>query len=132
MVLKLTRESVVKAVAHGLKPEEIVARLKEYASNEVPANVLREVEGWSGWVRRVTLGTMTVLRCPDAATADRVVTALKKGAERVNETLVAIDAGRLTPAERAKLKDQGLIVRGQAEPATKKPAARKKKRRSGW
>ena len=130
MVLKLTRESVVKAVAHGLKPEEIVARLKKFASNEIPTNVLREVEGWSGWVRRVTLGTMTVLRCPDAETADRLVGALKKRAERVNETIVAVDGGKLTSAERAKLKDQGLIVQGHAEPAAK-PAA-KKKRRYSW
>ena len=128
MVLKLTRESVVKAVAHGLKPEEIVARLKQYASNGVPANVLREVEGWSGWVRRVTLGTMTVLRCPDAETADRLVGALKKRAERVNETIVAVDGGKLTPAERARLKDQGLIVQGHAEPAAKRPPAKKKRR----
>lgn len=132
MVLKLTRESVVKAVAHGLKPEEIVARLERYASNDVPTNVLREVEGWSGWVRRVTLGTMTVLRCPDAATADRLAAALKKGAERINETIVAVDAGRLTPAERARLKDQGLVVQGQAAPAAKSTAAKKKVRRSGW
>lgn len=130
MVLKLTRESVVKAVAHGLKPEEIVARLKTYASNDVPANVLREVEGWSGWVRRVTLGTMTVVRCPDAETADRLVAALKKRAERVNETIVALDGGRLTPAERARLKDQGLVVQGHAEPAAKRPAAKKKRRRA--
>ncbi len=131
MVLKLTRESVVKAVAHGLKPGEIVARLKQYASNEIPANVLREVEGWSGWVRQVTLGTMTVLRCPDAETADRLMGALKKGGERVNPTLVAVDRAKLTPSERAKLKDQGLIVQGHVEPAAKRPAA-KKKRRSYW
>ena len=131
MVLKLTRESVVKAVAHGLPPDEIVARLKKYASNDVPANVLREVEGWSGWVRRVTLGTMTVLRCPDAETADRLMGALKKGGERVNETIVAVDRARLTPAERSKLKDQGLIVQGHAEPAAK-AAPKKKKRRSSW
>lgn len=66
MVLKLTRESVVKAVANGLKPEEIVGRLEQYASNGVPANVLREVKGWSGWVRRVEFATMAVLRCPTA------------------------------------------------------------------
>ena len=45
MVLKITRESVVKAVSHGLKPAEIVARLKRHASNEVPTNVLRRGPG---------------------------------------------------------------------------------------
>jgi hypothetical protein len=131
MVLKLTRESVVKAVANGLKPEEIVARLEQYASNDVPANVLREVKGWSGWVRRVEFATMAVLRCPDAETADRVMAALKKGAERVTETIVGLDGSKLATAERAKLKDQGVIVQGGAEPAARRPAA-KKRRRSRW
>jgi Helicase conserved C-terminal domain len=129
MVLKLTRESVVKAVANGLKPEEVVARLKQHASNDVPANVLREVEGWSGWVRRVSFGSMAVLRCPDAETADRVMGALKRGTERINETIVAVDGAKLAPADRAKLKEQGVIVQVSAEPAAR-PAAPKKRRRS--
>lgn len=57
--------------------------------------------------------------------------ALKKGAERVNETIVAIDRPRLATSERAKLKDQGLVVQGGAEPVANSPAA-KKKRRSRW
>ena len=51
IVFKLTRESVIKAVSHGLKGSEILARLKKYATIEVPPNVPREVEGWCGWVR---------------------------------------------------------------------------------
>jgi hypothetical protein len=43
IVMKITRESVVKAVSNGLKPTEILARLKLHASNEVPANVLHQV-----------------------------------------------------------------------------------------
>ncbi|MBV8312664.1 MAG: helicase-associated domain-containing protein, partial [Planctomycetaceae bacterium] len=43
MTLRLTRESVVKAVAYGMKPAEIVDRLRRLATNEVPANVLRQV-----------------------------------------------------------------------------------------
>ena len=73
MIFKITRESVVKAVSHGLEPAEIADRLKRHASNDVPANVLREVQDWSNWVRRVTPSTMTVLRRPDRDTADRVM-----------------------------------------------------------
>ena len=82
MIFKITRESVVKAVSHGLKPAEIADRLRRHASHEVPANVLREVQDWSNWVRRVTPSTMTVLRCPDRDTADRVMSALRRQAER--------------------------------------------------
>jgi len=114
-VLKITRESVIKAVSHGLQPVEIVDRLERHASNKVPANVLREVRDWSSWVRQVTSTTLTVLRCPDAETADRVMAALKRQAERVNATLVALDVKKLTAAERNKLQSHGIIVQTEFE-----------------
>ena len=122
MILKITRDSVVKAVSQGLKPEEIVARLQRHASNEVPANVLKEVREWSQWVRQVTAATLNVLRCPDRATADRVMGALKRQAERVGDTIVAVDPKSLTSAERAKLRTQGIIIQGHFDtPERKKP-----------
>jgi hypothetical protein len=127
MVLKITRESVVKAVSQGLKPAEIVARLQRHASNEVPANVLREVQDWSNWVRRVTSSTLTVLRCPDRDTADRVMVALKRQAERVNDTLVAIDQKKLSATERNKLRSHGIIVQGDSEAREGKSKARRKR-----
>ena len=114
MILKITRDSVVRAVANGLKPAEIADRLRRHASHEVPANVLHEVRDWSTWVRRVTAATLAVLRCPDRDTADRVMGALKKQAERLNDTLVAVDK-KLTAAERAKLQAQGIFVQGSGE-----------------
>ncbi|MBV8430427.1 MAG: helicase-associated domain-containing protein, partial [Solirubrobacterales bacterium] len=127
VVLQITRASVVKAASQGLKPAEIVARLQRYASNEVPANVLREVREWSQWVRQVTSATLTVLRCPDRDTADRVMGALKRQAERINNTLVAIDQKRLTAAERTKLRSHGIIVEGLSEAREGKPKTRRRR-----
>ena len=110
LILKLTRESVVKAVASGLKPSELVERLKRVASNEVPANVLRQVQDWCGWVRHARTSTGTLIRCPDPESADRVVSVLKRNAERLNETVVVVSAAKLTSAERTKLRDQGIII----------------------
>jgi hypothetical protein len=110
LVLKITRDSVVKAVTHGLTPTEIIARLKRHATHEIPNNVLREVEGWSNWVRRITPGTLTILRCPDRDTADRVLAALKSQAERLTDTIVGIDVKKLSSTERNKLKAHGIIV----------------------
>jgi hypothetical protein len=126
LILKITRESVVKAVSNGLKPAEIVARLERHASNEVPANVLHEVRDWSNWVRQVTSSTLAVLRCPDRDTADRVMGALKRQAERVNDTLVAVDQKKLTTAERTKLRGHGIIVQGESEAQGGKSRAKKK------
>jgi hypothetical protein len=127
MVLKITRDSVVKAVSHGMKPAEITARLQRHASNAVPANVLRQVQDWSNWVRQVTASTLTVLRCPDRDTADRVMGAMKRQAERVNDTLVALDRKKLTAAERQKLLGHGILV--QAEPGAQERPAKARKRR---
>jgi hypothetical protein len=110
ILFKITRDSVVKAVSLGLKPEEILARLQRHSSHEVPANVIREVQDWSHWVRRVVPSTVTVLRCPDRDTADRVLGVLKRQAERVNDTWVAIDQKRLSAADRNKLRSQGILV----------------------
>jgi soluble cytochrome b562 len=114
IVLKLTRESVVKAVKNGLESKEVIARLKQHASNELPANVLRQVQEWSTWVRRVTASSLIALRCPDSDTADRVMAALKRRAERVNSTVVVIDHNKLTTTERHKLEDHGILVVDEA------------------
>jgi Helicase conserved C-terminal domain len=111
-ILKVTRESVIKAVSGGLKPDEIVHRLERHASNKVPANVLRQVRDWSSWVRLVTSSTQTLMRCPDIDSADRVMAVLKSKAERVNDTLVAVPQTALNETERTKLRASGIIVQG--------------------
>jgi Helicase conserved C-terminal domain len=113
LTLRLTRESVVKAVAYGLKPAEIVDRLRRLATNEVPPNVLRQVSDWCGWVRLVHASTVTIVRCPDSEAADRVVAVIKRQAERVTETIVAINQLKLTTAERKKLREQGILIDGK-------------------
>jgi hypothetical protein len=128
MILKLTRDSVVKAVGHGLKPAAILDRLRRHASHELPANVVHEVQDWSSWVRHVTPATLTVLRCPDKDTADRVLSALRRQTERLNDTLVAINQ-KLTAAERNKLRTQGIIVQGETAASAGRPKTRKKRTR---
>jgi hypothetical protein len=123
VVLKLTRESVVKAVKNGLKSDEITARLKRHASNDLPANVLRQVEDWSNWVRRVTTLSLIALRCPDSETADRVMAVMKRQAERVNSTVVAIDRKKLTTTERNKLEDHGILVEDEPTDLNRGPGS---------
>ncbi len=128
MVLKLTRASVVKAVAHGLKPEEIVKRLQAHSSKEVPVNVLQEVREWCRWVRSVQAKKLMVLQCPDSETADRVVGALRRQVQRLNETLVAIDQEKLSAADRNKLRDQGILVQEEPNIISHLPKKRTKRR----
>ncbi len=113
-VLKITRESVAKAVGLGLKSADLVARLAQLASNEVPPNVLLEVKEWSNWARVVTPSRLTVLRCGDSDTADRVMAVLRRHAERISDTIVAIDHLKLTATERDKLRSQGILVQANS------------------
>src|SRR5262249_56386915 len=110
LVFKLTRDAVVKAVTNGLAPTDIVDRLQRHASNPVPANVLQEMRGWCDWVRRLTPETMTVFRCPDRETADRVLAALGRDAQRLGDALVGLAGERVTTAVRNKLHKEGIIV----------------------
>jgi hypothetical protein len=134
IVLKLTRDAVVKAVSHGLAPDDILERLGRLASNDLPANVLKEVRGWCGWVRQVSPTTLTVLRCGDRETADRALTALGKQAERVNETLVAVPRESITAADRAKLQSHGIVLSkgGTLGAGTPTPKAKAKRRGRRW
>ena len=59
--------------------------------------------------------TMTVLRCGDPDTADRVMAVLRRQAERLSETMVAIDQAKLTASEREKLLGQGIIVQADSD-----------------
>jgi hypothetical protein len=110
LVLKITRDAVVKAITHGLEPAEVLARLERHATNELPANVRHEVREWCAWVRQVKAESLTVIRCPDRETADRVAGALGRQAERLNDRVVAIPVWRLSTADRNKLQKQGIIV----------------------
>jgi hypothetical protein len=122
---KITRPAVVAAVAGGLSGQEIEERLTRHSSVPVPANVLHEVREWAGWVRTATTQTLTVLRCPDRDTADRVASALGRHAERLNETLVALPVGALGGAERSKLQQHGILI---AAPGHGTPLPRKGRR----
>jgi hypothetical protein len=85
--------------------------LRTHASTTIPQNVMTELLGWCGLARTVSVSQVTLLRCPDAETAARVVAVLGKQAERVGDTAVAL-AGNLTPALRQKLQGQGVLVEG--------------------
>ncbi len=109
-ILKITRESVTRAVAQGLKPSQILDRLRKHASNEPPANVIRQVQDWANWVKTVYPARVTLLRCPDRDTADRVLGVLKKQVDRLNDTTLAVYAEKISPADRKKLRDNGVLL----------------------
>lgn len=129
LFLKITRDSVVKAVAHGLGASEIVDRLRRHGRDGLPANVLDEVQTWCTWMRQVTSATRTLLHCADRETAERVTAALVPAAERLNDTMVAVPQPKLNAMDRQKLQEHGIIVQREPAPADAKLGLRKRRRR---
>ncbi|MGE3820682.1 MAG: helicase-associated domain-containing protein, partial [Isosphaeraceae bacterium] len=129
--LKITRESVVRAVARGLSPKEIVDRLERLASHEPPSNVLKEIQEWGSTVRKIQAEMLSVLRCPDKPTADRVAGILKK-ARRINDTLIEVDPKQITSVERDRLRAQGVLVEGRFPKDLGAEPKKAKRRGSRW
>ncbi|HTU21591.1 MAG TPA: hypothetical protein VMG10_26375 [Gemmataceae bacterium] len=112
--LRLTRASVVKGAVTGLSSTEMLERLQHYCSTPLPGNVVHEVREWADWVRSVSAEPRMLFRCPDVSAADRVVAALGRNAEKLNETTVAFSS-ELSDANRRKLLEQGIVVRNSED-----------------
>jgi len=111
LTFRLSRESVQKGLAAGLEPAEVFGRLERLSSTPLPQNVAAQLRTWCDWVRKVSAGPATLIRCPDEAAAERVLAALGKSAERLGERLVAWPGGGgLNAALRRKLQEQGIVV----------------------
>ncbi len=115
MTLRITRDTVVRAVTNGLPASELIARLQRYSSNPVPENILHEVRDWSVWVREVPIEPRLLFRCADRDTADRTIAVLGQQAERLSETVVAYPKESLSSAVRKKLLKNGIVVKSKSD-----------------
>ncbi|MSU78077.1 MAG: hypothetical protein EXS16_08275 [Gemmataceae bacterium] len=113
VTLRITRDSVVKAVQRGTKPEAILERLKKLSSNPIPKNVEHEINEWGNWIRAVDVAPLLVIRCPDRDAADRVMSSLRQKAERLSEKAIALDVDSLSTKQIADLKKHGVIVKAR-------------------
>ena len=112
ITFRITKESVWRARSTGLSEADILGRLEKHASVPVPANVKTQLRSWSAQVSNVSTEAGRLFRCPDSATADRVKSLLGKEAERVGEAGVFWPTlGRIRPALRQKLRDNGVMLR---------------------
>lgn len=120
-IFKLTRDSVVNAVMQGLTETEILGRLRRHASTELPKNILVQVREWCQWVRPIEPADLIAFPCPDRITADRVLAALGRRGQRLNDTTIAIARHLFSSADRAKLRKAGILL-VDAGPSDLQPA----------
>jgi hypothetical protein len=128
VTLRITRASILRAATAGVSAAEILDRLQRHCSTPLPGNVVHEVREWAGWVRSVSAEAAVVFRCPDTATADRVVAALGRGTEKLTETIVSYPSVPLNDAERRKLLEQGILVSRRENAPSPKEGGKKRRR----
>ena len=110
LLFTITKKSIMKAAAAGVTEESVFETLGLYCARDIPKNVRREISGWFGGCRRISVRSAVLIRCPDAETAVRVLAACGGRAERVTDTILELnDRDRRSELVR-KLKGMGIFA----------------------
>ena len=110
LLFKITKSSVMKAAAAGQTTESVFEILGLYCSKAIPNNVKREISGWFGACRRITVHSTVLIRCPDAETAARVLAVSDGKVDRVTDTILELRDGDRRPELVRKLKGMGIFA----------------------
>jgi len=110
LLFRITKSSIFKAAALGLTSGKVLETLNRVSSKEIPANVVREIEGWYGQCRRVAMRQVLMVTCRDPETAVRVLAAAKPDSERVTDTIVAFRDLKGQAALIRKLSTMGIFI----------------------
>ncbi len=123
----ITKKSIIAAAAGGMTADQVLETLRDVSDKPVPANVEREITGWFDQCRRVHIRTATLIECPDAETAARVVAAAGREATPLNETVVELNDGGGKTALVRKLREMGVFL-DESGPAAPRARARTRAR----
>jgi hypothetical protein len=130
VLFRITRDSILGAAQAGLGADEVLGTLKNSTSTSIPTNVEHEIRGWFQSCRRLSLEPAQLLRCPDEATAARVLSAVGAGKlEQIAPTVLALIDPKQKAAVIRACRKSGLFVAASALPQR---AAKKKRRYSRW
>lgn len=111
VLFRITRESILQAALSGLGPDDVLATLAGASTTGVPTNVEHEIRSWFASCRKLRLESVHLVRCPDAATAARVLAAGGGKLEALSDTvLVLTDPAHKAAVTRACRK-AGLFLR---------------------
>ncbi len=86
----ITKESVMRAGAGGLTAAAALETLERFSTKKIPANVRREIEGWFGACRRITVKPAVLIHCPDPETATHVLGVARDKAVRLSDTVIEL------------------------------------------
>ena len=109
--LRLTRQSVQRAVLRGLDAEGIVATLRDHCRVPLAQNIDYSIRTWADGIHPAAIQTLHVLELPspqllDAALALPAIAPLV--ARRLSPTAVALTLAHLSPEAEDELKQLGI------------------------
>jgi hypothetical protein len=109
-LFRITKSAILGAAAAGMTAEQALATLRQAASKGVPDNVAREITGWFGQTRKITVRPAVLFHCPDVEAARRVLTAGGKNVAPLTETVVELLEPKGKTALLRKLREVGVFL----------------------
>lgn len=123
-LFRITRASILQAAQARMGADEVLATLASAATTPVPANVAHEIRAWFASCRRLRLQPAHLVRCPDAATAARVLAVGAGKLEQLSETVLALTDPTHKAAVARACRKAGLFLTNEAHGPAKPRAAR--------
>jgi hypothetical protein len=115
VLFRLTRESILGAANAGASAESVLDTLRRASRAPLPRNVEHEVRSWFALHRRLAIEELSIIRCPDTETADRLVTAAGNRVERLSDTIVLVRDAKKAADLQKVCKRAGIFLLRPAE-----------------
>jgi len=109
--LRITRESIQRAVLQGHNAEDILAALRDHSRAAVSQNIDYSIRNWAGGVHPAEIQTLHVLELPSAEALDAAIhhpEIAPAVLRRLSPTAVALRVPQLDPKAEDALKDLGI------------------------
>lgn len=109
--LRITQESIRKAVLRGMTPDEILGTLARHNRAPLPQNIEYSVRNWAASIHPATIYTLHVLEVHSQEALDaalRLPEVAPLVVRRLSPTLAVLQAPQLDPAAEAALRQLGI------------------------
>jgi len=109
--LRITRESVQRAVLRGLSADDVLGTLRAHARAPLAQNIEYSIRNWAASVYPAEVRTLHVLELPSAAALDaalRLPELAPLVVRRLSDTAAVLRVAQLTPDAEAALRQLGI------------------------
>jgi len=111
--LRITKESVQRAVLRGLTPESILAALTQHSRAPLSQNIEYSIRNWAAGVFPAEIRTLHVLELPSAEALDAALSLPQIAplvVRRLSPTVAALRVPQLDPESEDALKQLGIYL----------------------